>query len=161
MQRYDLATEQTMSKFYATLSEKDKRRYAAVEALKLGHGGRIYIAEVLGCNRSTLREGIKDLQALPPNPSYDPRLREVGGGRKGYEEKYPEIDGCFLDVLQNYTAGDPMKDQVRWTNLTPREIASRLKDTHQIAVSVTVIKKLLKKHNYGRRKAQKKQHEDR
>ena len=28
-----------MRNFYNTLSEKDKRRYAAVEAKRLGHGG--------------------------------------------------------------------------------------------------------------------------
>ena len=145
-----------MAKFYDTLSEKDKRRYAAIEALKLGHGGQVYISDVLGCHRNTIQEGIQDLQALPQKATYDPRLRQPGGGRKGYEEMYPDIDACFLDVLQTYTAGDPMDDQVRWTNLTPREIAARLADTHQIDVSVTVIKKLLKKHHYGRRKAQKK-----
>ena len=156
MQTYDRATEQMMVKFYGTLSEKDKRRYAAIEALKLGHGGQVYIAEVLGCLLFQAEDGIRDLQGLPQKTSYDPRVRQKGGGRKGFEEMYPDIDACFLDVLQNYTAGDPMDDQVHWTNLMPREIAARLAQTHQIDVSVTVIKKLLKKHHYGRRKAQKK-----
>ena len=40
MQPYPLEIEQAMKKYYATLSEKDRRRYAAVEALKLGHGGQ-------------------------------------------------------------------------------------------------------------------------
>lgn len=156
MQAYDSTTEQMMTKFYGTLSEKDKRRYAAIEAFKLGHGGQVYIAELLGCNRDTILEGIRDLNRLPKKTSYDPRVRQAGGGRKTYEQMHPDIDVCFLHVLQNYTAGDPMDDQVRWTNLTPKEIAVRLADTHQIDVSVTVIKKLLKKHRYGRRKAQKK-----
>ena len=156
MQPYDRPTEQMMAKFYGTLSEKDKRRYAAIEALKLGHGGRVYIAEVLGCDRNTIQAGIQDLQGLPQKTSPDPRVRQAGGGRKNYEQMYPDIDACFLNVLKNYTAGDPMDDSVHWTNLTPKEIAVRLADTHQIDVSVTVIKKLLKKHHYGRRKAQKK-----
>jgi hypothetical protein len=31
-----------MVNFYNTLSEKDRRRYAAIEALKLGWGGTTY-----------------------------------------------------------------------------------------------------------------------
>lgn len=31
--------ERKMQRLFATLSEKDKRRYAGIEAVKLGHGG--------------------------------------------------------------------------------------------------------------------------
>ena len=109
----------------------------------------------MGCHRTTITEGIKELQALPDDSAYDPRIRRPGGGRKGYEEMYPDIDVKFLNVLQDYTAGDPTDEQVRWTNLTLREIATCLAEAHNIHVSVTVIQKLLKKHNYRRRKAQK------
>jgi hypothetical protein len=44
--------------FYATLSEKDQRRYAAVEAARLGHGGIEYVAEVLQCSRRTIERGL-------------------------------------------------------------------------------------------------------
>ena len=44
MQSYRPEIEQAMQKYYATLSEKDQRRYAAIEALKLGQGGQSYIA---------------------------------------------------------------------------------------------------------------------
>jgi hypothetical protein len=37
--------ESEMVKFYISLSEKDKRRYAAIEAKKMGHGGIKYISE--------------------------------------------------------------------------------------------------------------------
>jgi len=43
-----------MKVFYHSLSEKDRRRYAAIEAEKLGHGGVAYLAAVLGC-RAGLR----------------------------------------------------------------------------------------------------------
>lgn len=78
-------------------------------------------------------------------------------GRKRYDEVYPDIDQKFLDVLKDYTAGDPMQDHVLWTNLTPGEISSRLSDKYGLHVSVTVVRQLLHKHNYRRRKAQKKQ----
>ena len=40
-------TERMMKRFFQWLSEKDRRRCAAVEAAKLGHGGVEYVARVL------------------------------------------------------------------------------------------------------------------
>lgn len=87
MQPYDSATEQTMQQFYQTLSEKDKRRYAAIEAVKLGHGGQRYISRLFDCSRKTISRGICELQALSPDNPGPERIRRPGGGRKGYEEK--------------------------------------------------------------------------
>ena len=153
---YPPVLEDEMKKFYQTLSEKDKRRYAGIEALKLGHGGIAYIANIVGCDRDTVSVGIKELKTMPPDSSYDNRIRRPGGGRKPYEEIHPDIDEKFLDVIADYTAGDPMDEQRRWTNLTPQEIANRLVECHDISVSVTVTRQLLEKHNYRRRKIQKK-----
>ena len=61
MQRYDEKIEDEMKRFYESLNEKDKRRYAAVEASKLGRGGQVYIAEVLGCDRNTIAKGLREL----------------------------------------------------------------------------------------------------
>ena len=62
---YSPEIEQAMRSFYDSLSEKDRRRYAAVEAAKLGHGGTEYIASVLGCDPKTIRQGQHDLAHLP------------------------------------------------------------------------------------------------
>jgi hypothetical protein len=62
---YPNPIEREMKKFYDSLSEKDRRRYAAVEAAKLGHGGTEYIARLLGCEAKTIRHGQQDLEALP------------------------------------------------------------------------------------------------
>jgi len=43
------------------LREHDRRRYAAIEATKLGHGGLEYIARLLGCDPKTIREGQAEL----------------------------------------------------------------------------------------------------
>lgn len=57
---YNRTIEQSMKKFYDTLSEKDKRRYAGVEAMKLGRGGVAYIIKILGCSRKTVIKGLRD-----------------------------------------------------------------------------------------------------
>ena len=62
---YPNPMEREIKKFYDSLSEKDRRRYAAVEAAKLGHGGTEYIARLLGCEAKTSRHGQQDLEALP------------------------------------------------------------------------------------------------
>jgi hypothetical protein len=79
---YPPEVEAMMKKLYQTLSEKDKRRYAAVEALKLGHGGQSYMAQVLSCSRNTIAEGLKELEDLPDEGVYERQIRRPGGGRK-------------------------------------------------------------------------------
>lgn len=69
-----------MQRFYRSLSEKERRSYAAVEALKLGYGGISYITRVLGCDHKTVQRGIHDLQK--PADLTPGRIRQAGGGRK-------------------------------------------------------------------------------
>ncbi len=57
-------------------------------------------------------------------------------------------------MLQNHTAGDPMRQEVRWTDLTYEQIADHLAEAGT-PVSVPVVKQLLRKHGYVTRKAQK------
>ena len=77
----DPAVEQNMRDFFATLSEKEQRRFAAVEARQLGHGGTKYVAEVLGCSTRTIERGLAELDELPNDPAAG-RVRRPGAGRK-------------------------------------------------------------------------------
>ena len=79
--RYEPHVEQCMRGFWQTLSEKDGRRFAALEATRLGHGGIEYIAEVLGCSTRTIERGAEELGQLPNDPAAG-RVRRPGGGRK-------------------------------------------------------------------------------
>jgi hypothetical protein len=155
MPRYSPTIEVQMRMFYHSLSEKDRRRYAAIEARKLGRGGLTYIARILSCDRHTIAQGMQELTA--PEALQQTRIRRAGGGRKPRHELIPELDTAFLQVLEEHTAGSPMHAAVKWTNLTHQEIADRLAADHGIAVSVTVIKRLLRQHDFVRRKAQKRQ----
>lgn len=78
---YEPCVEEQMRAFWRTLSEKDGRRYAALEARRLGHGGRKYIAAMLGCSLHTLERGRAELDQLPDDPAAG-RVRRPGGGRK-------------------------------------------------------------------------------
>jgi len=153
MPRYGPAIEAQMRRFYHSLSEKDRRRYAAIEARKLGRGGLSYIARILGCDRHTIAQGMQEL--TDPEALQQTRIRREGGGRKPSHELIPELDTAFLQVLEDHTAGSSMNAAVKWTNLTHQEIADRLAADHGIEVSVTVVKRLLRQYDFVRRKAQK------
>ena len=77
MDHYEAEIEAHMTEFYRSLSEKDRRRYAAIEAEKLGHGGVDYIAKLFGCDAKTIRHGRVDVQALPHDDAED-RVRKKG-----------------------------------------------------------------------------------
>jgi hypothetical protein len=63
MDGYAPQVERIMRRLFGSLREGDRRRYAAVEAAKLGHGGTEYIAGVLGCDPKTIRLGLTELEA--------------------------------------------------------------------------------------------------
>lgn len=77
----DPVTERRLRDFAQTLSEKDRRRFAAIEALQRGFGGAVYIAGVLGCSTKTIERGSKELDQLPDDPAAG-RVRRPGAGRK-------------------------------------------------------------------------------
>lgn len=150
--RYAPEIEQQMKTVYDSLSEKDRRIYAAIEAQKFPRGGSTYIAEILGCARKTIRRGLKELK--DPRTLPKDRIRRQGGGAKSKLETIAGLDAAFLEGVRDYTAGDPMKEEVLWTNLAHEEIATRLR-ARGMDVSVRIVKQLLRKHHFTRRKARK------
>ena len=79
MGTYALEIERKMKRFFDWLSEKDRRRYAAVEAAKLGQGGVEYVARVLRCDPKTIWQGMKDLEE--PQDAAAGRVRKKGGSQ--------------------------------------------------------------------------------
>jgi hypothetical protein len=80
---YSEETKRIMQLHYSHLSEKDRRHYAAVEAIKLGHGGTTYISRVLKIDRNTIIQGKKELKTLSEYEQIPVgKQRRAGGGRK-------------------------------------------------------------------------------
>lgn len=70
MTGYEKSIEIKMQRLFATLSEKDRRRYAGIEAAKLGHGGIDYVSELFEMDPKTVRRGLTELEsAEDPAPS--------------------------------------------------------------------------------------------
>jgi len=74
---YSESVEAKMVNLYRSLSEKDRRRYAAIEADKLPHGGTEYIANLFGCDPKTIRRGSREVESLPQDEAGQ-RVRKKG-----------------------------------------------------------------------------------
>jgi len=83
MQAYSEDVELHMLNFFRSLSEKDRRRYAAIEAEKLGHGGIRYIADLFGCDPDTVSVGRSDIEGLPEDDAAG-RVRKKGRSKASY-----------------------------------------------------------------------------
>jgi hypothetical protein len=68
---YPRPVEEAICYTYSTLNERQRRLFAATEALKLGHGGIAYVAQLLGCHRRTIERGLTELSQpdshVPPH----------------------------------------------------------------------------------------------
>jgi hypothetical protein len=65
----------------------------------------------------------------------------------------PALEANFHKVLEDHTASDPMRADVRWTDLSRRQIAKKLGELGT-PVCRDVVSQLLRKHGYRRWKAQ-------
>ena len=77
---YEKEVEVKMQRLFATLSEKDRRRYAGIEAAKLGHGGIEYISVLFQIDPKTVRRGLMELEQTD-----DPAASRVRKKRRGTE----------------------------------------------------------------------------
>ena len=59
---YSPTTQETMRRLFDSLDERDRRLYAAAEAVQLGRGGLVYWTHLFDCDPKTIRRGIRELQ---------------------------------------------------------------------------------------------------
>jgi hypothetical protein len=70
--------------FYSLLDEQQRRLYAGLESLKLGHGGDRQLAHFLDLDPHTVARGRQQLLAQEVEAD---RVRQAGAGRKPVEKK--------------------------------------------------------------------------
>jgi len=83
----DMAVEEakaTILLFCSMLNERQRRLYAGLESLKLGHGGDAHIASLLGMDPHTVARGRQELMSGELTHA---RVRAAGGGRLLQEKK--------------------------------------------------------------------------
>jgi hypothetical protein len=86
----DLAAEEAKAiivLFCSMLDERQRRLYAGLESIKLGHGGDTYISSLLGMDSHTVARG---RQELISGDFSSKKIRATGGGRLLQEKKRPK-----------------------------------------------------------------------
>jgi hypothetical protein len=74
---YPAPVEKAMQFTFSSLNERQRRLYAAAEALKLGHGGIGYIACLFDCHRKTIQRGLHEIRN-PTSPVPVGQARKKG-----------------------------------------------------------------------------------
>ena len=77
---YSPTTEEAMRHLFDSLNERDRRLYAAAEAVKLGRGGLLYLTHLFDCDPKTIRRGLHELQQ--PSALWPGRSRKKGADGK-------------------------------------------------------------------------------
>lgn len=80
LDRYPAEVEICMQRLFGNLNERDRRHYAAVEAMRLGHGGIQYISDLLGIDPKTIGQGIAELKKTTFSP--DESAGSAGGAKR-------------------------------------------------------------------------------
>ncbi len=108
------------------LNERGRRRWAASEALELGHGGLKAVAQATGLGERTIRRGCDELRHhhAPERPD-DRRIRRAGGGRNPLQTHDPALVSALEALVDPTTRGDPMSP-LRWTCKSTRKLAKAL-----------------------------------
>src|SRR4051794_30812930 len=93
------------------MDERLRRNWAAAEALELPWGGLSAVAEATGLSLTTIRRGVRELQAAPGAPlspsSRRRRVRQPGGGRKALATADPHLVSDLERLVDPMTRGDP------------------------------------------------------
>jgi hypothetical protein len=127
------------------LSERARRRWAAVEAAALGRGGISVVSEATGLAHTTIRRGIRELKGGGTPPPG--RQRRAGAGRKTAEVVCPGLQAALERLVEPECRGDPMSP-LRWTCKSTRRLAAEL-TAQGYAVGPTTVRHLLRQAGYS------------
>jgi hypothetical protein len=127
------------------LDERGRRRWAAVEARALGHGGITSVALATGLSDRTIRTGLKELDDLDPLAGH--RQRQIGGGRKSHTVTQPGLQKALDRLIEPTARGSPM-NPLRWTIKSTHRLADALRK-QGYEVSATSVRRMLVAMNYS------------
>lgn len=104
------------------LDEKARRLWCANEAVALGGGGITFVSVATGVSRTTITEGVKEIEGKKALPK---RIRRTGGGRKRKTETDKTLTPDIEKTVEDATLGDP-EQPLRWVSKSTRNIADEL-----------------------------------
>lgn len=129
-------------------NERDRRLFAGFLATIFRHGGIQKAAKLTELNVKTVRKGKKELiERMKFDKS---RVRRKGSGRIPKALAEPRYEPELLHLIEDETAGDPMNER-KWVRKTVRWMKKKLQEKG-IKVSISTIRKTLKKHGVSLKK---------
>jgi len=129
------------------LHERAKRIWAATEARQIGWGGVTLVEEAIGMSHTTIRRGLRELQAGKVENLPQQRSRLPGGGRKKTDELYTDIHAQLDALIEPVTRGDP-ESPLRWTCKSTWKLAEEL-TKQKIPVTHNTVRRLLRGRGYS------------
>lgn len=128
------------------LNERQRRIWAAAEALALGRGGIPALMEATGMGKRTIWTGTQEIRA-GTHLRAPGRVRSEGGGRPRKTDQDPELLADLELLLDPATRGDPMSP-LRWSSKSTEKLAALLRDLgHDI--SRDTVRRLLIEQGYS------------
>jgi transposase len=127
------------------LSERTRRRWAAVEAVSLGRGGISVVSAATGLGYSTIQRGIRELNTGDTPPTG--RQRRLGAGRKRTAVVDPGVKAALERLVEPESRGDP-QSPLRWTCKSTRRLAQELTSQGH-PIGPTTVRQLLKEAGYS------------
>lgn len=131
---------------FSSLNEAQKRCFAAVKASEIGYGGISEVSRVTDLSRTTITQGLKELEESADFDLSMERIRQEGGGRKRSFTD-PKLAKAIEGILGETSAGDPMS-RLLWTCKSTRAIADEL-NKQGFEVSRMIIYRALKEQGYS------------
>jgi transposase len=131
-------------KLFKSLSESQKRWFAATKSLELGYGGTSSVSKITGLSRTTIIQGINEIRSKKKF-TLD-KVRSEGGGRKSLKNNESLVKD-LESILAETSAGNPMNN-LKWTIKSSKTIAENLsKKGHNI--SYMSVQRLLHEEGYS------------
>lgn len=135
-----------LARLVPRLNERDRRLALGAEAKSWGRGGIEEVHRATGIARSTIKRGMRDLDAKE-DPGMAGRTRARGGGRKKAEVADPGLVDTLDALIEPETRGDP-ESPLRWTTKSTRNLADELTAAGH-TVSHSVVATILKAAGYS------------
>ena len=127
------------------LDERDRRLFAANEAMALGYGGVMAVSAATGLARSTINRGIREVCAN--RNEVVQRVRRPGAGRKTAVTHQPGLPAALETLIEDAIRGDPCSP-LRWVSRSQRHLVKALAE-QGFRASQWVVARLLRDMKYS------------
>jgi hypothetical protein len=127
------------------LDERDRRLFAANEAMALGYGGVMAVSAATGLARSTINRGIREVCAN--RNEVVQRVRRPGAGRKTAVTHQPGLPAALETLIEDAIRGDPCSP-LRWVSRSQRHLVQALAE-QGFRASQWVVARLLRDMKYS------------